>query len=124
MVQEGKETLPRCDFGGMHMPAGRIIRHRNTACCNKDTQMRWRRRDVAIAARCSEATFSLTGEEEAECIYGVEVLKYLGRLLYLSDDNWMEVLRNIRKARQVWGRIGKLLRREGADPEALEKFTV
>ena len=40
-----------------------------------------------IAYRCSEATFSLTGEEEAEHIEGVEVFKYLGRLLDQSDDD-------------------------------------
>ena len=48
----------------MHMPLGRLIRHRGTACYKK-TQMRWWRQDVEIAARCLEAMFSLPGEEEA-----------------------------------------------------------
>ena len=43
------------------------------------------------------------------------MFKYLRQLLDWSDDNWPEVLRSIRKARQVWGHIGKLLGREGAD---------
>ena len=73
--------------------------------------MRWKRRDVAIADRCSEANFILTGEEESEFIEGVEVFKYLGRLLDRSDNNWPEVLQNIRKAIQVWGRLGELLLR-------------
>ena len=55
------------------MPAGRIIRHRKTVRCNKNTQMRWRRRDLAIADRCLDATFSIIGEKEAERIEGVEV---------------------------------------------------
>ena len=42
---------------------------------------------MAIADKCSEATFSLTWEDEAECIEGVEVINYLGRLLDRSDDN-------------------------------------
>ena len=65
VVQEGKEPLPRCDSCGMHMPEGRLTRHRKKARCDKNTQMRWRRLDVEITARCLEATFSLTGEEEA-----------------------------------------------------------
>ena len=65
LFQEGKEPLLRYDLCGMHMPAGKLIRHRRTACCNRNAQMRWRRWGVAINARCSEATFSLTGEEEA-----------------------------------------------------------
>ena len=77
---------------------------------------------MAILARCLEATFSLTGEEEAEHIKGVEVFKYLRRLLDRSDDDWPAVLRNISKERQVWGRLRKLLRREGTKPSVLAKF--
>ena len=51
VVQEGVEPLPRCYLCIIYMPAGRLIRHRNMACCNKNTQMRWRRQDVVIVAR-------------------------------------------------------------------------
>ena len=60
VVQEEKEPLLRCDSCGMHMPVGWFISHRRTALCDRNTQMIWRRRDVAIAARCLEETFSLT----------------------------------------------------------------
>ena len=53
VVQEGMETLPRYDLCGMHMPTGRLINNRKTARCDKNTQMRWSRRDVEIAVRCS-----------------------------------------------------------------------
>ena len=66
--------------------------------------------------------FSLTGEEEAEYIKGVEVFKYIGRILERSDNDCTAVLRNISRARQVWGRLGKLLQREGSEPSVLEKF--
>ena len=77
---------------------------------------------MAIADRCLETTFSLTGEEEAENIEEVEVIKYLGKLLDQWDDNFPAVLRNIWKAQQVWRRIGKLLRTEEAEPVTSEKF--
>ena len=44
------------------------------------------------------------------------VFTYLGRPLDKSDDICLAVHRNIQKVRQVWGRLGKLPRREGADP--------
>ena len=47
----------------MHMPAGQIIKHWWTARCNKKTQIRWRRWDVVIDNKCTEAIFSLTGED-------------------------------------------------------------
>ena len=77
--------------------------------------MRWWRRDVAIASRCAEASFSLTEEDEVECIKGVDNFKYLGRMLYRLDDDWPVVRRNVRKAHQVCIRLGKLLQMEGAD---------
>ena len=77
---------------------------------------------MAVADNCSEATFSLTGEDGAERIEGVGRFKYLGRLLDQSDEYWSSFLYNIRKAMQVWWRLGKLLWREGADPTFSEKF--
>ena len=43
---------------------------------------------MAIVEKCSEATFSLTGEDEAEHIEGVGRLNYLGRIMYQSDNDW------------------------------------
>ena len=50
------------------------------------------------------------------------MFKYLGRPLDLWEDDWPAVLRNIRKARQVWGHLGKMLQREGENPEVSTKF--
>ena len=75
VVQEGMEPLPRCDLCGMHMPAWRLLKHQQNKWCNRNMQMRWRRGDVTIEIRCVEASFSLTGEDNAECIEGVETFK-------------------------------------------------
>ena len=75
-----------------------------------------------IVDKCLETTFSLKGEDKAECIEGFEVFKYLRRFLYFPDNDWPGVLQNIRKAWQVWGRIGKMLRREGEEPAVLAEF--
>ena len=55
------------------------------------------------------------GEDEAECIERVENFKYLGRMLDQSENDWPEVCRNVGKAIRVWSRLGKMLRREGAE---------
>ena len=64
--------------------------------------------------QCKETTFSLTGEDDTECIEGVETFKYLGRILDQSDDDWPAVLWNVGKARRVWNLLGKMLWMEGA----------
>ena len=50
------------------------------------------------------------------------MFKYIGRLLDWSYDNWPEVLQNIRKMWQVWGRLGKILWGEGVELDVSEKF--
>ena len=46
----------------------------------------------------------------------MDSFEYLGCVLHWLDEDFPEVVWNIGGARQVWGRLGKLLRREGADP--------
>ena len=43
-------------------------------------------------------------------------------MLDQSDDDWPKVPQNFRKARQVWNNLGKLIRREGSDPQVSEIF--
>ena len=52
----------------------------------------------------------------------METFKNIGRILNRSDDKWPAVRRNVGKAHRVWSRLGKLLRREGADPQISEMF--
>ena len=47
----------------------------------------------------------------------VENFKYMGRSLEQTDNDWPDVRRNLMRAWRVWGRLGKMLRREGADPK-------
>ena len=64
-----------------------------------------------ISAKCTGETFSLTGEGVAECFEGVDSFKYLSRVLHWLDEDWLAVFRNICRERQVWVRLGELLRR-------------
>ena len=48
--------------------------------------------------------------------------RYLGRLLTATDDDWPAVARNIRKAQVSWGRLARVLGREGGGPESVTEF--
>ena len=67
VIQEIREPLPRCDMYGMHMPEGWFIKHHQTARCDRNKHMMWWRGDVEITAKFTGATFSLTGDDGAEC---------------------------------------------------------
>ena len=45
----------------------------------------------------------------------VPSFKYLGRILTAGDDNWPEVEENLGKAQKSWGRLKRILSREGSD---------
>ena len=56
-------------------------------------------------------------EEYGEQMENVTAFKYLGRVLTAVDDDWLAVVGNLGKARNSWGRLLRILSREGADPK-------
>ena len=77
---------------------------------------------MEIAAKFTGATFSLGGDDKAEFFEEVDSFKYLGHVLHRADEDWPAVRRNIGRARQVWGQLGKFMWRERADPIFSAKF--
>ena len=55
---------------------------------------------------------------------GVTEFSYLGRLLMAMDNEWPAVAGNIKKTRRIWGRLAKVLGREGADPKVSHTFYI
>ena len=49
---------------------------------------------------------------------------YLGRVMTNTDDDWPAVAGNLRKARVTWGRLARILGREGADPKVSRNFYI
>ena len=50
--------------------------------------------------------------------------RYLGRVLTATEDDWPAVARNLQKARATWGRLARILGREGADPKVSRNFYI
>ena len=75
-----------------------------------------------MAERCGEMEFNLDWEEGDKRVDNVPTFRYLGRPLDQTDDDWSAVRKNIMRARSVWGRLGTLIRWEGADPKVSEIF--
>ena len=61
-------------------------------------------------------------EAYREPIQNVSTFRYLGRVLMDGEDDWIAVLDNLGKARDSWGRLSRILSREGADPKVLGNF--
>ena len=69
-----------------------------------------------------EMEFNRDGEEGDERVENVPTFRYMGRPIDQTDDDWTAVHRNIMLSRLVWGRLGTLLRREGADTNVSASF--
>ena len=54
----------------------------------------------------------------------VSLLRYLGRMLSSSNNDWPEVEWNLWRERGKWGRLAKILGREGADRKMARRFYV
>ena len=52
----------------------------------------------------------------------VTSFKYLGRVILAADDDFMDVIWNLMKAREVWRRMMSILSREGERPRVSEFF--
>ena len=61
-------------------------------------------------------------------VYGKQLktvpsFKYLGRTLTAGGGNWTAVAGNLGKAQKSWGRLNRILGREGADKRVSGKFS-
>ena len=95
-------------------------RHLGTAQCAKGAERKRRRMEETETRENSERAFKAYGAP----IELVSEFKYLGRILTEADDDWPAVVGNIRKARRSWGRLTRVLSREGADPKVSQTFYI
>ena len=57
-----------------------------------------------------------------ESLENVAAFEYLGRVLMAGYDDWTAVVGKLSKARKSWGRLSRILIREGADPKVSGHF--
>ena len=95
-------------------------RHPGTVQCAKGAEKkRWRLAETETREN-SDRAFEAYGAP----IESVSEFKYLGRILTETDDDWPSVVGNLRKAKQSWGRVSRVIIREGADPKVSQAFYI
>ena len=94
------------------------VRHPATAQCARGVERKRRRLAEAEMRASSERAF----EAYMEPLENVTAFRYLGRVLTAGDDDWLVVVGNLEKARKSWGRLSRILSREGADPKVSGSF--
>ena len=119
ILEEGNLPLPQCPRCDLQISRTALNgRHLGTSQCRTGTERKRRRLVEAEMRATSEKAFHAYGIQ----IRVVKEFKYLRRVLTNTDDDWPAVAGNIRKARANWGRLARILGREGADPKLSRSF--
>ena len=111
ILGEGKLPHPRCENCEMLVPWRALNgRHKDTEMCRSGAERKRRRLAEAEIRESTERAFEAYGEQ----LEFVPRFTYLGRLMTAGDDDWPAVAGNLAKARRSWGRLQRILGREGA----------
>ena len=119
ILEEGNIPLPRfprCDLQVSRKALNG--RHLDTNQFKKGADRKQWRTVAAEVETTSEKAFHAYGNK----MQVVTDFGYLGRVMTNTDDNWPAMAGNLRKARVSWGRLERILGREGADPKVSRSF--
>ena len=85
-------------------------RHKDTEMCRSGAVKKRRRDTETEIQESTERAFDAYGGQ----LEAVDSFTYLGRVMTAGDDDWSAVAGNLKKARRSWGRLSRILTREGA----------
>ena len=92
--------------------------HKSTEVCRIGSERKRRQLAETEVRESAEMAFEVYGEQ----LQKIPSFKYLGRILMEGDDDWPAVAGNLGKARKSWGRMQRILSREGANKRASGNF--
>ena len=121
MLEEVNFPHPRCSRCDMQVPRKALNgRHLGTAQCAKGAERKRRRLAETEPRDNLERAFSAYGQP----METVTEFRYLGRLLVALENNWLAVAGNIKKVQRRWGRLARVLVREGEYTKVSRTFYI
>ena len=112
ILEEVNLPYPLCARCNMMVPRRALNGWRpTTAQCARGAEQKRRRLAEAETWESSERAFEAYGEP----IHNVLAFRYLVRVMTAGDYDWIAVIVNLGKARKSWGRLSRILLREGAE---------
>ena len=119
ILEEGNLPLPRCPRCDLQVSRRALNgRHMETNQCKTGAEKKQRRLAAAEVETATEKAFHAYRKK----MRAVTELRYLGRVMTNTDDNWRAVAGDLRKARVTWGRLARILGREGGGPKSVTQF--
>ena len=98
ILEEGNLPQPRCPRCNMLVPCRALNgRHPATAQCARGSDRKRRRLAEAELRESTERSFKAYGEP----LENLTAFKYLGQVLMAEDNDWIAVVSNLSKAREI-----------------------
>ena len=112
ILEEGNLPHPRCSRCDMLVPWRSLDgKHKSTAVCRSGAERKRRRMAETEMREITE----MASEAYRKQLKTVPSFKYLGRIMTAGEEDWPAVAGNLGKARKSWGRLKRILSREGAE---------
>lgn len=115
IVVDEEGLLPRCTECGIYQMSVGPLHQQSLDCQRWSKVHRDRAADKVHRKTVAETVFTVLEVP----IKNVDEFKYLGRVVSRKDDDWPAVNRNLTRARAAWGKLGRILSKEGASPKAM-----
>ena len=93
-------------------------RNKITAMCRSGKEKKRQRLAEIETRESTEMVFEVYRKQ----LKTVPSFKYLGRIPTAGDNDWPAVAGNLRKVQKSWGRLNRILSREGADKRVSGNF--
>ena len=116
ITEDGR--LPKCNFCGMHVHKEGMEKHVNSKTCQKGRTRRMYERKQDVHSAAENVSFLVNGV----LLVRASEFVYLGRAVREDGRDTTCIVRRISKARQRWGSVAKILKREGACSKVMAKF--
>ena len=115
IVVDEEGLLPRCTECGLFQATVGLSHQQSLDCKRWSKVHKDREADKVHKKTVAETVFTVLGVP----IKNVEEFKYLGRVVARNDNDWPTVNRNLQRARAAWGKLARILSKEGACPKAM-----
>ena len=119
IVEESPAPFPKCYRCDLQSPPTNLNeRHYRSAACQLGRQRKQQRAAMVSAKRAAAVSFTV-GQQDLD---QADDFCYLGRILLSNNSDWATLYKNIKKARQQWGKLVRVLKQDGASPRAFGMF--
>ncbi len=111
ILEEHPDPYPKCPRCGLQLPASRLNNaHFTTATCLQGMERQRRRAAFVRSYEARDVVFTVADAP----LERVSTFKYLGRVIAMNNSDWPALFHNLKKARQRWAMVSKVLDKQGA----------